>query len=299
MAFPRLYNIYLPLLALFGLSSKWNFSTFMPALDYYVAQLNHLEMESNIPHQAEARKEHPFSQISREAYGYIHNDTAKQQEDSAANTPKPFDLSTWQRGTGGLEDNDRLAIARIYGEADSVFEYGLGESTYIANHVGVNRYAGIDSDPLWVHNARSQVADHFRFYLADIGATGKWGYPKKEHLAKAIYQYQLAPLLDEPEAFDVYMVDGRYRLACMFASFLHASQHGGDPEKTTVLLHDCHRTSGKKKKLRSGAEKSYKAVEAFFDVGHSGGRLCIYTRRNTTTDGDLLELWHEHHQRLG
>jgi hypothetical protein len=60
---------------------------------------------------------------------------------------KKFDVKTWDKTTtGGLTNKDRTLLAEIYGEANSVFEYGLGESTYIANHVGVPRYAGIDSD---------------------------------------------------------------------------------------------------------------------------------------------------------
>jgi hypothetical protein len=75
-----------------------------------------------------------------------------------------FDVETWdKRTTGGLTNRDRTLLAEIYGEANSVFEYGLGESTNIGNHMGVTRYAGIDSDAVWA------VATHFRFYFADIG----------------------------------------------------------------------------------------------------------------------------------
>jgi hypothetical protein len=58
-----------------------------------------------------------------------------------------FDLVNWKtRTAGGLADRDRLMLAKIYREADSMFEYGLGESTHIAAQVGVPRYSGIDSD---------------------------------------------------------------------------------------------------------------------------------------------------------
>jgi hypothetical protein len=34
-----------------------------------------------------------------------------------------------------------------------------------------------DSDAVYVSMAREKGPNHFRFYLADIGATEEWGYP--------------------------------------------------------------------------------------------------------------------------
>ena len=169
----------------------------------------------------------------------------------AAPPRKKFDLTAWERGTGGLIDKDRVLLAEIYGNASSVFEFGLGESTLIASHVGVPRYAGIDSDALWVSTSRDAVHPHFRFYLADIGITAEWGMPKDGKLSKSVLDYQLAPLIVEPHAFDVYMVDGRMRFACMMASFLHASSHGAPTSHTLVLNHDCKQTVESQKSLNN------------------------------------------------
>lgn len=96
-------------------------------------------------------------------------------------------------------------VARVYRQAKSVFEWGLGESTMIASAVGVPRFLGIDSDPQWVNATRAAVnAPHFRFLLADVGETEDWGYPK-EPLAKNMWSYY-GPLFAEPASFDVYMV---------------------------------------------------------------------------------------------
>jgi hypothetical protein len=200
-----------------------------------------------------------------------------------------FDVKTWDKTTtGGLTNKDRTLLAKIYGDANSVFEYGLGESTYIANHVGVTRYAGIDSDAAWVANARKTVATHFRFYFADIGETLRWGFPK-EKLPKSVLDYQVIPLISEPQPFDVYMVDGRWRLPCLLLSFLHAHARGADPSQTTVLLHDCV-----KKHLRhKEKERShYLKVDELLDlVKHSGDKLCAYRRKPATTDEELYDLW--------
>ena len=79
----------------------------------------------------------------------------------------------WKRGTGGLDDEDRKTIGNLYYKASSVFEFGMGESTLIAATVKVPRYAGVDSDAVWVAKAREEAIangmDHFRYYFSDIG----------------------------------------------------------------------------------------------------------------------------------
>jgi hypothetical protein len=211
------------------------------------------------------------------------------------NSTKHLDLSKWTKQTdGGLLPRDRIYLSKIYGDAESVFEYGLGESTYIADHMGVPRYAGIDSDAAWVAAAREKVSDHFRFYFADIGPTVAWGYPKTTDLAKSILNYQLMPMIVEPRPFDVYMVDGRWRLPCMIVSFLHASARGADHSKTTVLTHDCFVKKLWKSKAREdeGRRRVYRSADHLLDlVDHSGQYLCVYKRKPDTTDAQLFDFW--------
>lgn len=206
---------------------------------------------------------------------------------------KKFDVAWWttESGlttTGGLDENDRALLGQLYYNASSVFEYGLGESTYIANYVGVPRYAGIDSDPVWVGMARDKVAPHFRFYLGDIGQTRAWGYPTGPKKGKSVLNYQLSPLIVEPQPFDVYMVDGRWRLPAMIASFLHASDRGAPHSETIVCIHDCQATDAKGRVGYKRADHLLKMVQ------HSGSKLCVYQRRQETTDDELKDLWHTH-----
>jgi hypothetical protein len=193
---------------------------------------------------------------------------------------RDFDVRSWTHASsGGLSDDDRAFLGGIYRRATSVFEYGLGESTLIADHVGVPRYSGIDSDPVWLSDVRSKVSSHFRFYLGDIGETVKWGAPTQD-LKKAVLNYQLAPLQAEPECFDVYLVDGRFRLACMMASFLHASAR--KCLNATVIVHDCHR-------------KPYHRADHLLKLVGASGRLCAYTRLPNTTDERIHEVWTNHY----
>ena len=148
----------------------------------------------------------------------------------------PSDLRT----SGGLTNNDRVLIGKLYSNASSAFEYGLGESTYIAAWTGMPRLSGVDSDPAWISLVRDKdiVPDNYQFDFGDIGPTGGWGFPKKLGLAKQIFRYVLAPLSLERKPFEIYLVDGRFRVACACASFLHAMSTGADMKRVKVLVHD-------------------------------------------------------------
>jgi hypothetical protein len=251
----------------------------------------------------------PPSHTSKRSSGeldtsYFHSAASKAynriiERENQANTARAkFNISTWtQKTLGGLLQEDREMLGRIYSQANSVFEFGLGESTYIANHVGVQRFSGIDSDVSWISMVRDKVSGNYRFYFADIGKTGDWGTPT-EHLSKAAYDYQVVPLLGEPKAFDVYMVDGRFRVGCLLMSFLHASSslHAEANTTTTtssptVLVHDCSREA------YHVADNLLDLVEFTKPGGNddpnerSGMSLCAYKRKIDTTDEQLFKLW--------
>ena len=261
-----------------------------------------INTDSNIIQPSTAEDSHSLSDPS--AFAKIVETASMRALSVKPKGRKAFNVTWWHHNSGlttagGLNPDDRALLGLIYRNATSVFEYGLGESTYIANYVGVPRYAGIDSDPVWIAQAREKVAPHFRFYLGDIGPTGDWGFPKAAKLDKAVLDYQLAPLVVEPQPFDVYMVDGRWRVPCLIASFLHASARGATvttendantQPKTTVLLHDCEPPST----IERG-RKEYKLADHLLNlVAHSGNKLCVYQRKSTTTDQQLQELWHQH-----
>eukprot|EP00287_Rhodomonas_sp_CCMP768_P010016 CAMPEP_0196731688 /NCGR_PEP_ID=MMETSP1091-20130531/11305_1 /TAXON_ID=302021 /ORGANISM="Rhodomonas sp., Strain CCMP768" /LENGTH=356 /DNA_ID=CAMNT_0042074839 /DNA_START=76 /DNA_END=1146 /DNA_ORIENTATION=+ len=208
---------------------------------------------------------------------------------------KDFKVRSWKgKGNGGLRDEDRELLGKLYRKANSLFEFGLGESTYIAAEVGMPRYAGLDSDAAYVQMVRERVPGRFRLYLGDIGHTAAWGHPKLPKLAKNIFDYQAAALSAEPEAFDVYMVDGRFRAACALMALLHASARGGDPAKVRVLIHD-YRTRRDKYKI---VEKAAFIADSSWNLKASGrpggkqGELVVLQRREDVSDSFILHLWH-------
>ena len=75
----------------------------------------------------------------------------------------------------------------------------------------------------------------------------------------------MAPLDLEDEPFDVYIVDGRYRVACACISFLHALKTGGNMESVRVGIHDNHEE-----------ERRYGILRDVADVVVENHKLWVY-----------------------
>jgi len=237
------------------------------------------------------------------AFERIHNLTyslASTEKDSSQRiSPETFDLAAWTKlghGGGGLSDWDRKKLVELYSKVRSVFEYGLGESTKLAAHVSVPRYSGIDSDSNWVATARDGSPDHFRFSFADVGNLRGWGTADNPNANKNYLNYQVAPLVVEKKAFDVYMVDGRWRAACALVSMLHASARGNP--NALILIHDFvdkERSIHCAEPANCNVQKiraSYHRVKQVADlVDHSGNKLAVFRRKENVTDDDIFHLW--------
>lgn len=184
----------------------------------------------------------------------------------------------WRTGDGGLDDSDRDLLLKAYTDSNSLFEFGLGESTRIAVAVGMPIYSGVDSDAVYVSESRKESPSHFKFYFADVGKTGHWGFPV-DVVPKQVMQYQLSALQSEKLPFDVYFVDGRFRVACVCVAFLHASKFGRTD--VSVLMHD----------YRERPE--YHVVQEFADiVEHSRSQnLVLLKRKMHFTDEQIFYYW--------
>lgn len=148
----------------------------------------------------------------------------------------------------------------------------------LAAAVNVIRYTGVDSDAAYVSQSRDTSPSHYKFVFADIGQTRAWGHPK-EKLRKQSMQYQIAPLLGELKPFDVYFIDGRFRVACVCSALLHASKFGR--HDSTVFLHDY------------GPRPQYHVVEEFADIIETSrsGNLVKLRRSRNASDELIVSTW--------
>lgn len=256
-----------------------------------------LQQQKDIASQHTQEKHHhtEFQQAANEMYQFVVDEAGvscdRNNNSIAASTTndqkciprKRLDIATFSlKAQGGLLDEDREYLAELYYQSESVFEFGVGESTDIATATNVPRYVGVDSSSEWITQVRQRAPNRFRFQFCDIGETGAWGFPRQSPpTAKAKYNYQVAPLLLEKKPFDVYLVDGRFRVSCVVASFLHALSTGGDLNKTRVLLHDY----GYHPRMRN-----YSIVETVANTQQKG-KFLVMSLKHNAMDAQLHDIW--------
>tara|TARA_A100001015_G_scaffold28367_2_gene31516 strand:+ start:1786 stop:6273 length:4488 start_codon:yes stop_codon:yes gene_type:complete len=176
---------------------------------------------------------------------------------------------------GGMTRPEQELLARMYANAESVFEWGMGSSTLIAAHVGNKRLTAVDSAPTWVDKVRGMLnRPTYMFRHADIGPVIQFGNPKDQSRKDQWPDYSLQ-VTREPEPYDVYLVDGRFRVACACQALLHGRAD------SLVLVHDFFRDE-------------YQVLLTLADKVEQGQMLAVLRRKTTTSDADIKAVWEKY-----
>lgn len=137
-----------------------------------------------------------------------------------------------------MPPEEAAELTAAYAGARVILEYGSGGSTVLAAELPGKTVFSVESDKAWVARLRDWFALHppaspVTMHHAYIGRTREWGFPKslKQHTHWAAYPLGI---WDEPGfvAPDVVLIDGRFRLACLFSVMLRT------PHPVTVLWDD-------------------------------------------------------------
>lgn len=106
----------------------------------------------------------------------------------------------------------------------SLLEFGCGGSTLVAAQQ-VQRIVSVDSDPAWLAKVQAELAGvpvEFTPFHADIGRVGEWGYPTDEARLRDWPRYHVAIWRGLTGSPDAVLIDGRFRVACLLQSIIHA-----------------------------------------------------------------------------
>ena len=87
---------------------------------------------------------------------------------------------------------------------------------------------------------------------------------------------------NELDAFDFYLVDGRYRVACACASFLHALTRGGDMTRVRVGIHDFF------------VRPQFHAILNVGEIVDRAKQLAMLKLRSNVTEEYVYKLWEEY-----
>ena len=221
-------------------------------------------------------------------------------------TKNPFETFQNPFTRGGLTPEEEKFLFQIFQNASSVFEWGAGTSTFLAHHAGVQRHVSVDSSAEWVGKVQEIMQNrtsseingtktpnpysvthgtngtlpNWRIQHVNVGKVGGYGKPV-DNSSKSSWPLYSQAVIGESERFDVYYVDGRFRVACVLQALLHAaktaaSESEADNSDSLIAIHDFQR-------------KPYQSVLEFVDQIDRKGNLAVLRRKRNITNFSVME----------
>lgn len=137
-----------------------------------------------------------------------------------------------------MSESEIVLLTAFYSAAHHYVEFGAGGSTCLAAQVVKSSVTAIDSSRDWLDRVATacmegQTAIQPELIAVDIGPTKNWGKPKGTAHREAWPAYHESPWSRAALAnADLFMVDGRFRVACFLQIMLRAEPGA------VVLVHD-------------------------------------------------------------
>lgn len=112
----------------------------------------------------------------------------------------------------GFTESEYDLFCKTLKPCSSYFEFGSGNSTILADsNKNISTAGSVDSCMFWINDVSSKIkTDKVNFVYIDINAGKAYGYPTDKSKIKNWPSYSQAVL----GGFDLYFVDGRFRVAC-------------------------------------------------------------------------------------
>lgn len=171
-----------------------------------------------------------------------------------------------------MQPSEQDLLKHAMSNASSMFEWGMGSSTLIADYLNISRLTSVDSSQDWVQKIKTTLGHRaYKLIYADIGRVKMWGVPVDSSYKQAWPNYS-THVDAETSSFDMYLVDGRFRVACASLALKHGHS------RSLVLVHDWKRSK-------------YHVLLDVAEVVANIQNLVVLKRRQSMTDNDLLALW--------
>ena len=127
-----------------------------------------------------------------------------------------------------MSDKEKDLFLSFVRKSNNYVEFGTGGSTFLASNYVENSIISVDSSAEWLSNVQSSCVGHKvapKLIYVDIGPTGDWGMPiDKDTQSRWPRYYEAVWDEKDSKSADLYMVDGRFRVAC-FASVIINCHH--------------------------------------------------------------------------
>ena len=184
-----------------------------------------------------------------------------------------------------MSTNEVALFIRYISKATNYFESGCGGSTMIACKAGSAelRVTSIDSSKEWIgtvlnstHVAEKSAKKLLNMIPIDLGPIGAWGFPKDVSAESKSNWYKYSKAISATgEKYDLVLVDGRFRVACLIEAYLSNPQ-------ASVLIHDF---------LEPGHHHAYKILLEVSEVVARAHSLVALRRKPNASKEELVKLY--------
>lgn len=193
-----------------------------------------------------------------------------------ASSPAEIDLPTAPH----MSEGERALFLDSLRKAKRYFEYGSGGSTVWAVREGLEVH-GVESDAAWVNSLRKKLGPLCQVEVVDIGPTGDWGMPTTNQHSDKFPGYSRA-IDQHMKAFDLILVDGRFRVASTMAALQHLLKYAEDPTKSRIFIHDFWNRPG------------YHAVLEFLETLEKVDTAGLFRIRSNIDPARVASVWKQY-----
>lgn len=179
-----------------------------------------------------------------------------------------------------MSDAEAALFDSLLARSSRYFEFGSGGSTVWAARRGLTVH-GVESDRGWVDALKNELGESCRVDVVDIGPTREWGYPVSAACRDRFPAYSRA-IETHDTAFDLILVDGRFRVACTLAAVGHILGRGNDPADARIFIHDFWN------------RPHYRKVLDFLEEETSADSAGVFRLRPRIDRRSLREAWREY-----
>jgi len=135
-----------------------------------------------------------------------------------------------------MSEAEKALFKKSLERAGRYFEFGSGGSTVWACQAGLTVH-GVESDAAWVDGLKQRLGEACQVHAEDIGPTKEWGFPVSDAARHRFPAYGEA-IHRHDQAFDLILVDGRFRVACVLNAIRHTLNVADQPGETRLFIHD-------------------------------------------------------------
>ena len=135
-----------------------------------------------------------------------------------------------------MSEAEKALFKKSLERAGRYFEFGSGGSTVWACQAGLTVH-GVESDAAWVDGLKQRLGEACQVHAEDIGPTKEWGFPVSDAARHRFPAYGEA-IHHHDQAFDLILVDGRFRVACVLNAIRHTLNVADQPGETRLFIHD-------------------------------------------------------------